>query len=76
MAKQAASRAGTSVRKSRKQAADGVLVTSVREPSHAAIAERAYALYLARGAHEGGAFHDWVRAESELRQGTLQPALA
>lgn len=46
-------------------------MANVREPSHAQIAERAYALYLARGAHEGGAFHDWVRAEHELRQPTL-----
>lgn len=68
MAKQAASRAGTSASKARKKVADVVLVASVREPSHAQIAERAYALYLARGAHEGGALHDWTRAESELRQ--------
>jgi hypothetical protein len=70
MAKQAASRAGASVSKARKKAADVVLVASVREPSHAAIAERAYALYLARGAQDGGAFHDWVRAECELRRAT------
>jgi hypothetical protein len=68
MAKQATSRAGSAASKARKKAADVVLVASVREPSHTEIAERAYALYLARGAHEGGAFHDWVRAENELRQ--------
>jgi hypothetical protein len=66
MAKQAASRAGTTASKARKKPADVVLVASVREPSHQEIAERAYALYVARGAQEGGAFHDWVRAESEL----------
>lgn len=37
------------------------------EPTYEEIAERAYGLYLARGAHEGDAFGDWVRAESELR---------
>jgi hypothetical protein len=69
MAKQAAARTGaTKTRKvEQKKAADVMLVASVREPSHQEIAERAYALYLARGGHEGGAMHDWVRAESELR---------
>jgi hypothetical protein len=38
-----------------------------QEPSYEQIAERAYGLYLARGAHEGDAFDDWVRAENELR---------
>jgi hypothetical protein len=37
------------------------------EPSPQQIAERAYELYLARGASDGGAEHDWLRAESELR---------
>lgn len=68
MAKQAASRAGTTASKARKKAADVVLVASMREPSYQEIAERAYALYQARGAHDGGALHDWVRAESELKQ--------
>jgi hypothetical protein len=71
MAKQAASRTGTTASKTRKKPADVMLVASVREPSHQEIAERAYALYVARGAHDGGAFHDWVRAESELRQPSL-----
>jgi hypothetical protein len=68
MAKQGASRTGALASKARKKSADVVLVASMREPSHQEIAERAYALYVARGAHEGGAFHDWVRAESELKQ--------
>ena len=69
MAKQAAgARAGASASKARKKPADVMLVASVREPSHQEIAERAYALYLARGAHEGGALYDWVNAERELRQ--------
>jgi hypothetical protein len=70
MAKQAAVRAGSSASKARKKPADVVLVATVREPSHQEIAERAYALYLARGAYEGESHHDWMRAESELRQGT------
>jgi Protein of unknown function (DUF2934) len=70
MAKQAAAGAGSSASKARKKAANVVLVASVREPSHTEIAARAYALYQARGAHDGGAFHDWVRAENELRQPT------
>jgi hypothetical protein len=39
----------------------------LREPSHTEIAEHAYALYLARGAHEGDELSDWTRAERELR---------
>ena len=38
-----------------------------REPSHEQIAERAYGLWLSRGAHGGDAFDDWLRAERELR---------
>ena len=35
-----------------------------------AIARRAYALYLARGAQEGHDLEDWLQAERELRQDT------
>lgn len=42
-------------------------VATAREPSHEQIAEHAYALYLARGAGEGGAFGDWLSAEAVLR---------
>lgn len=38
------------------------------EPSHREIAERAYYLYLARGAEPGRDFDDWVQAERELRR--------
>jgi len=41
----------------------------VGEPSQAAIAQRAYELYLARGRAAGHELDDWLRAESELRQG-------
>ncbi len=37
------------------------------EPSHDAIAQRAFELYLARGAEHGRADEDWARAEQELR---------
>jgi hypothetical protein len=76
MAKQAASRpaaksSGTQASapsKARKKSVrTSKIVGMLHEPSHAEIAERAYGLYLARGAHEGDAESDWVRAESELR---------
>ena len=68
MAKQAASRTGSSTSsKARRKPSDVVLIAGLREPRHQDVAERAYALYLARGAEDGGALQDWVRAESELR---------
>jgi hypothetical protein len=36
-------------------------------PSQEAIAARAYALFLARGAAHGDDWADWLRAEAELR---------
>jgi hypothetical protein len=33
------------------------------------IAERAYALYLARGAEDGHDLEDWLQAERDLREG-------
>jgi len=38
------------------------------ELSHDAIAERAYHIYLERGATPGDPFQDWLTAERELRQ--------
>lgn len=65
MAKQAASRTSTS---SRKKSSPPVKAAPVQgEPSHEQIAARAYHLYLSRGADEGDAFLDWLRAERELR---------
>jgi len=37
------------------------------QPTHEQISERAFQLYQARGAHDGGALHDWLAAEAELR---------
>jgi hypothetical protein len=37
-------------------------------PAPAAIAARAYDLYLARGAQHGNDLDDWLRAERELRE--------
>jgi hypothetical protein len=53
----------------RTQKTDDVAAVSraLVEPSHEQIAERAFQLYLARDACDGGAEHDWLRAESELR---------
>jgi len=39
-----------------------------RVPTHAEIAELAYALWEARGRQHGAAVEDWLRAERELRQ--------
>ena len=39
------------------------------------IAERAYALYLARGAQHGHDVEDWLQAERDLLDGGLDPAL-
>jgi hypothetical protein len=38
------------------------------EPSHDAIARRAFELYLSRGGAHGDSLGDWLRAEAELRQ--------
>ena len=38
------------------------------EPSREDIARRAHEIYLARGADDGSADDDWLRAEQELRQ--------
>jgi hypothetical protein len=38
-------------------------------PAHEAIARRAYELYLERGAEPGRDVEDWLRAETELREG-------
>ena len=40
--------------------------TSAARPEPERIATRAYELYLARGAGEGGALADWLEAEREL----------
>ena len=37
-------------------------------PSHEAIAERAYELYMERPAQMGSPLEDWLRAERELTQ--------
>ena len=39
-----------------------------RVPTHAEIAELAYAFWEARGRQHGDALQDWLRAERELRQ--------
>ena len=39
------------------------------EPTHEAIAARAYELYLARGSLDGYSEEDWLMAEAELRNG-------
>jgi hypothetical protein len=39
---------------------------SAVETAHQKIAERAYRLYLDRGAEDGHALEDWLRAEQEV----------
>ena len=48
--------------------------TQSRVVSASEIAERAYALYLARGCEPGRDLNDWLQAEQELREIT-QPAV-
>jgi hypothetical protein len=38
------------------------------------IAQRAYALYLARGGQDGHHLDDWYRAEQELLKGQVTPS--
>jgi hypothetical protein len=38
--------------------------------NHEVIAQRAYALYLARGREDGHDVEDWLQAERELREAT------
>jgi hypothetical protein len=40
------------------------------EPSEEDIRHRAYQLYLERGGGHGTAFHDWLRAEQQLKKKT------
>ena len=40
--------------------------SDIGEDARERIAERAYELYLARGAADGGDFDDWITAEREL----------
>jgi hypothetical protein len=42
--------------------------SDLREPTEQDIRNRAYQMYLDRGAHDGQDFDDWLRAEDELRR--------
>ncbi|HEY6881758.1 MAG TPA: DUF2934 domain-containing protein [Polyangiales bacterium] len=50
-------------------AVDGALTSESpkRTPTHEDIAFRAFELYQSRDQSEGGALHDWLTAERELR---------
>jgi Protein of unknown function (DUF2934) len=82
MAKQATANAVSTAGKTRKRAVKKTAVSEtavsdtagivtqapeLAELSHHEIAQHAYDLYLARGAHDGSADGDWLRAEHELR---------
>jgi hypothetical protein len=73
MPKQATAKAESIPGKTRKRAVSKTAAPSAsatllaRELSYDEIAQHAYGLYMARGASEGGAIHDWLQAEHELR---------
>jgi hypothetical protein len=72
MAKQAVSRtrSSSSSRKPRIalfEPARAPMMTATPMPTHEAIAQRAFELYLARGEAGGDEMSDWLRAETELR---------
>lgn len=72
MAKQATAKAVPTAGRTRKRAVSKPVstpagVATLAAPSHHEIAQHAYGLYLARGAHDGCAVSDWLRAEHELR---------
>ena len=54
-------------RRKRKSPTSHAASTAGSAPSHEAIAARAYALFLARGAQHGSDWEDWIQAEGELR---------
>ena len=43
-------------------------LTDRTEPTEQDIRDRAYLMYLERGAHDGQDFDDWLRAEGELKR--------
>jgi DUF2934 family protein len=52
----------------RRSAAPRTTTATAPEPTHDAIASRAYELFLQRGAQHGQDFDDWLTAERELHQ--------
>jgi hypothetical protein len=67
MAKQATAKAESSMGKTRRRAVSKTASEASRALSHAEIAQHAYGIFQARGAHDGAADSDWLRAEHELR---------
>lgn len=49
-------------------------VATLASPTYEAIADRAYQLYLQRGAQDGQDVEDWLRAEQELAREQAAPA--
>ena len=49
-------------------ASEGRWTDDRTEPTEQDIRDRAYQMYLERGAHHGQDFDDWLRAEGELKQ--------
>lgn len=45
--------------------------STTNDPAREDIEQRAYELYLARGAMDGHALEDWLQAERELRENAL-----
>jgi hypothetical protein len=75
MAKQAVSRTKPSTPRKRPTyvvaPAAQPLLAAPAWPTHAAIAQRAFELYQARGEAGGDEMSDWLRAETELRAAQL-----
>jgi hypothetical protein len=46
---------------------------SKSKPTHEQVAQRAYEIYLERGATPGNPMHDWLRAEMELSAPAKKP---
>jgi hypothetical protein len=66
MTKRAAAQTGISKPKTKRTRASKPPAL-LSEPTHEQIERRAFELYLARGASDGNALGDWLRAEAELR---------
>ncbi len=64
MPKQTTSRKPTQASRSR---ATSAKKPAIVEPTHDAIAARAFELFLSRGASDGSDLSDWLRAENELK---------
>lgn len=66
-ARSAASASRSASPASRKRQVDVYLVATAQPPSHDAIAQRAFELFMSRGGTAGNDVSDWLQAEAELQ---------